>query len=72
MALKKNMTDAELNKVSKTRPLYEETYKKGVIVVNKEDIVNLIKKDGSFVEILKHANIGDGVEAVTVKIFCNK
>lgn len=72
MALKKNMTDIEMNKVSKTRPVYEETYKKGVLVSNNKDIVDRIQKEGSFVEILKHANIGDGVEAITVKIFFNK
>lgn len=72
MALKKNMTDIEMNKVSKTRPVYEETYKKGALVSNNKDIVDRIQKEWSFVEILKHANIGDGVEAITVKIFFNK
>ncbi len=70
MSLKKNMSDAEKNKVSKLKPIYEETYKKGVLGENKQ-IIEILQRDGSFIEVQKHANIGSDINSATIKIFFN-
>lgn len=70
MALKKNMSDEEKFKISKTKAVYEETYKKGVTCSNKQ-ITDILERDGSFIELQKHANLGNDINAVTIKIFFN-
>lgn len=70
MSLKKNMSIEEIGKVCKKKPIYEETYKKGIVGENKQ-ILETLGREGSFAEILKHGNIGDGVNALTVKIYFN-
>jgi hypothetical protein len=70
MALRKNMTDEEKFKVCKLKPIYEETYKKGGIGENKQ-VAEILNREGSFVEIQKHANLGDDINAITVKIYFN-
>lgn len=70
MALTKKMTIDEQVKISKIKPLYEESYKKGMIGENPQ-VADLLNREGSFVEVVKHANLGDDVNAITVKIFFN-
>lgn len=69
--LKKEMTDLEIYKVCKKKPIYEETYRKGVVVNEKSEIIDRLLRDGTFAEIVKHANLGDGVESITIKIYFN-
>lgn len=71
MPLKKNMTLEEKGKICKLKPSYEETYKKGTIADDIDEITNRLKKEGSFVEVLKHGNLDNGIEAITVKIYFN-
>ncbi len=47
--------------------IYSESYKKGSIIENK-DCIERIQRDGSSVEILKHAELSDGFNEITVKI----
>jgi hypothetical protein len=70
MSLKNNMSDVEKSKISKTKPLYEETYKKGVLGENKQ-IIDILQRDGSFIEVQKHANLGNDINSATIKIFFN-
>lgn len=70
MALKKNMTIEEQTKFCKSKPVYEETYKKGCIGEN-EQVLEILNRSGSFVEVQKHANLGGDVNAITVKIYFN-
>lgn len=68
MSLKNNMSIAELNKICKLKPTYEESYKKGVIGENAE-FLKILEREGSFVEVQKHASLGEDINAITVKIF---
>lgn len=68
MLLKNNMPIAELNKICKLKPEYQESYKKGVIGENAV-FVEILKREGSFVEIQKHASLTEDINAITVKIF---
>lgn len=72
MSLKKNMSLAEKGKVCKLKPLYEEKYIKGTIADDISEIKNRLNKEGSFVEVLKHAELTEEIEAITVKIYFNK
>lgn len=71
MALKEKMTNEEILKLCKAKPNYEEKYIKGVITTH-EEILDRLGRKNTFVELQKHANIGDGVEAITVKIYFNQ
>jgi len=64
------MSDAEKNKVCKIKPVYEEIYNEGVLGENAQ-IADILKREGSFVEVVKHGNLGDYINAITVKIFFN-
>ena len=68
MKLKNNMSIAELNGICKLKPTYEESYKKGVIGENAQ-FLNILNREGSFVEVQKHASLNDDINAITVKIF---
>lgn len=70
MPLSKKMTNAEILKLCKKSPVYEEKYIKGIIA-NKSEIEERLKREDTIVEIQKHANMDDGIEAITVKIYFN-
>ena len=72
MPLTKKMSDVEINKICKLKPAYEETYKKGVVVNDMSQIAKILKEEGTFAEMVKHASLNDEIEAITVKIYFNK
>lgn len=51
----------------KDKEVYSETYKKGTEIENKE-VVERIKRDGTTIEILKHAELESGFNEITIKI----
>lgn len=71
MGLTKNMNDKEIIKISKRKPIFEKKYKNGVYLTNKTQVIDMINQPESHIEIIKQSDLGDGVEALTIRIICN-
>lgn len=71
MPLKKNMTNAEVSAICKQKPEFEQTYKKCVVIEDHSQVIDMIKRPGSIIEISKQSALGDGMESITVRIICN-
>lgn len=49
------------------KEVYSESYKKGAVLVNSE-CIERINRQGTTIEILKHAELESGLNEITVKI----
>lgn len=71
MPLKKNMTNEEVLKFCKKKPVFEQSYIKGVVVENNVQVIEMLKRPGTIVEMMKQGDLGDGVQTLTIKIISN-
>ena len=47
---------------------YQETYKKGVVATNKQQIINFIKQEDATLFVVKAGKYEDGKEFITITI----
>jgi hypothetical protein len=48
--------------------VYQETYKKGTVATNKEQIIGLIKAEGTIMHVSKAGEFDDGNEFITITL----
>jgi hypothetical protein len=54
--------------MEKKKIIYQETYKKGVVATNKQQIIDLIKAEDTKVFVVKAGKFADGTEFVTITV----
>jgi hypothetical protein len=54
--------------MEKKKIVYQETYKKGTVATNKQQIIDLIKADGTMMFVSKAGKFDDGNEFITITL----